>query len=210
MRVTLKSKAKHILMLLGIMLGMECIGSRRDPFDIQLSKITLSVTIYRVQEGKFPGSLDELTQYRYTDGASPPLEKKDLADPWGKPIGYEYTDTFGGGFILWSAGPDRKIGTADDIVRGLPALVEDWKARHNLTVDKQGTNVLQAATPESVRPSVTPGKKTPDRVTAKNTPPEDAPTETNAAPWKLLLFIGVTVIGAIMAWRYFRRRRKRK
>ena len=136
------------------------------------------------------------------------MKKEDLVDFWGEPVGYEYSDSEDA-CILWSAGPDKKPGTSDDVILGWPPpYMESWKAKHLPSVDGQGTNALQAATPEPVWSPVAPGKKTPGRVAAKDTPLEDAPTETNAAPWKLPLFIGVVVIGATGIWRCLKRRKR--
>ena len=146
-----KINAKQITILFGIMLGIECFGRTIVfPINLKMSRISLSVTVYRVQEGKFPDSLDELT--RPTGSTSSLLGKEDLIDPWREPIGYEYTDSVGDGFILWSSGPDRKIGTADDIVSGFLPLVEDWKARQTPAVVSQITNAVQKVTPGPAQP----------------------------------------------------------
>lgn len=36
-------------------------------------------------------------------------------DPWGTPYVYQCPGTNGRAFDLFSAGPDKKVGTADDI-----------------------------------------------------------------------------------------------
>ncbi len=38
-------------------------------------------------------------------------------DPWGTPFAYVPGDTPRGPFLLWSAGPDRRLNTMDDIDR---------------------------------------------------------------------------------------------
>ena len=60
-----------------------------------------SLEVRRVAEGEYPPALDE----------DPP------PDPWGTPI--RYTRRERSSAQLRSAGPDRKFGTADDVVRAL-------------------------------------------------------------------------------------------
>jgi len=138
MRRKQKPSIKCVLLLLGIMLGMECSGSWGRIIDGQVRKVELAVMGYIALEGKFPASLDELALP--IGKTTPLLKKEDLIDQWGEPFGYEHSDDLEGGFIVWSSGPDRKAGTADDIVRGFSSLVEEWKVRHGLPVV---TNTVQ-------------------------------------------------------------------
>jgi len=140
---------------------------------------------FRAMDGeKFPESLDELTRSgRFTPVL---LEKEDLIDPWGEPIGYEYTKSLGDGFILWSSGPDKKVGTADDTVIGFPPLIEDWKARHVQSAGGQETNAVQAATQN--------GRAT--------------PSPSRLWLYALIPLCLIPILGAVAAWRYFRKRRR--
>ena len=82
-----------------------------------------------MQYGKFPELLSEVSN----DGRFN-LSKEGLVDPWGEPIGYEYSER-GDGFVVWSTGPDKKLGTADDVVKGAPeSYVASWRAKHGLPV----------------------------------------------------------------------------
>lgn len=59
--------------------------------------------------GKFPASLDELTE---GDDENPPLLEGEIADAWGNEIKYEKK---GRVIYLTSAGEDGELGTDDDI-----------------------------------------------------------------------------------------------
>jgi hypothetical protein len=145
------------------------------------------------------------------DGRRPFLKKEDLIDPWGEPYGCEV----GGpedSCIVWSSGPDRKLGTADDIVRGYSKMVERWKVRHGLPADGQGTYVVQGAASSAQAGGAAaspPGRKeAPKNVATRNGPPQNEPAKTKSTPWKLSLLIGVVILGGgAVAWRYFRKGR---
>jgi len=114
----------------GITLGIGCAGivaflllydfdALDDPFVPthtralnKMRAITRAVDLYvNEHKGEFPTSLEELTKPR-TDGWPPFLKKKRMIDPWGKPMKYELK---GNSFTLRSSGPDRIMGTEDDI-----------------------------------------------------------------------------------------------
>jgi len=141
MRRKWKSSVKSVWILLGIMLGMECFSSTRDPFALQMWSVRFAVVNYRAQEGKWPTSLDELT------GPSYRFQKEDLIDPWGEPFGFEC-----GGpeddCIVWSTGPDKKLGTADDIVMGSSAMANRWRAKHGLPVVTNAVQQVRVLTAE--------------------------------------------------------------
>ena len=194
--------AKWVLILLGMTIGIECLGSIRRPIDVQMWKIELDIMNYWSQEGYLPTSLDALTQRPYG------LKKEDLIDPWGKAIGYEYSGDEN--FVVWSLGPDKKKGTADDIIRGFsPSYAESWKAKNLPPVEAQGTNAFQAATGETAQPTAGVGKVTPKHVPVTSTqPPAETgePAKTKTAPWKIPLLIVVAVVGVITVWRCFRKK----
>ena len=196
--------AKWVLLLLGMTLGIECLGSRIvSMIYVQMRTIELRIMNYRSQEGKFPASLDALAQWPYIK-----WKNEDIIDPWGEAIGYEYSGDEN--FVIWSLGPDKKKGTADDIIRGFPpSYAESWKAKNLPPVEMQGTNVVQAATGETAQPTVGVGKVPPKRVpmTSTQSPAEtDEPAGTKTAPWKIPLLIGVAVVGVIAVWRCFRKK----
>lgn len=77
----------------------------------QIARIEQVVQIYAItHNGKFPESLNDLI--KGTSDTSSLLRKEDLLDSWGEPIGYECD---GRTFIIRSSGPDREMGTEDDI-----------------------------------------------------------------------------------------------
>jgi len=115
-----------------------------DPIRVQMEIIRMAVMGYDAREGKYPDSLDALIQPPYRQ-----LKKEDLNDPWGEPFGYEHD---GDNYVIWSSGPDKKMGTADDIVTGFPpSYVASWKAKHIPPVGNQETNVVQEATTETIK-----------------------------------------------------------
>ena len=201
MKLTNKVMAKWVLLLLGMTMGTECLGSRRiSMIDIQMKRIRSAIVVYRGTEGDFPASLDALAQRPYG------LKKEDLIDPWGEAFGHDYS---GDEYVVWSSGPDKKKGTADDIVIGsLQSYVNSWKAKNLPPVEAQGTNAVQAVTGETAQPTDGVGKVTPKRVPVTSTQSSaetDEPAETKTTPWKILLLIGGTVVGAMAAWCYFRK-----
>jgi len=72
----------------------------------------------------------------------------------------------------------------------------------------QETNAAQETTPEPVQPPVTIEKTQTNRVSVTATQPLTEPAETKNIQWKLYLLLGVVIIGAITAWRYFRKKGK--
>jgi len=202
MKVTGKVSIKWSWILLGIMLGIECLGSKRNLIDVQMSKVKVAAVGYRVREGYFPSSLDMLVQSSYRD-----LNKEDLRDPWGEPFGYEYE---GDNFVIWSSGPDKKIGTADDVCVGSPpSYVESWRAKLKQSIEEQKTNAVQGAMTGAIQPPTGAKKGTPGHIPVTGSQPLDTPAEpspTKNTSRKMPLLIGVVIIGAITAWRYFRKK----
>ena len=81
------------------------------PSRAQLATIEQAVQIYAMRNnGKFPESLNDLITG--TDDKPPLLKKEGILDPWGKPFEYERD---GRKLIIRSSGPDREMGTEDDI-----------------------------------------------------------------------------------------------
>jgi hypothetical protein len=77
----------------------------------QIAEIEKAIQFYSMQHnGKLPESIEDLV----TGTADHPglLKKGNLIDNWGTPYGYLKT---GKHFRISSAGPDRKMGTQDDI-----------------------------------------------------------------------------------------------
>ena len=171
-------------------------------------KIEKAVQIEAMKNnGKVPESLDCLVLS--ADEKSPPLLKEEnLLDEWGGTIEYERD---GRKFILRSSGPDKKMGTPDDLVTGWPgSFVESWKAKNLPPVEAQGTNTVQAATGETAQPTDGVGKVTPKSVPVISTQPSaetDDPANAKTAPWKIPLLIVVAAVGAMAVWRCFRKKK---
>ena len=163
MKVTCKLVAKRILRFLGIMLCIVCaiviillLLNRLlrvehphpvDPNRINMEHVRFAVEGYRSILGRFPDSLEEIAKPIGKNGRVL-LEKECLLDVWGEPFGYEYE---GDEYVIWSSGPDKKLGTADDIVKGSrDSYVASWKAKRFPPVDNQGTNAVQEATLEAI------------------------------------------------------------
>ena len=76
----------------------------------QLANIANAVQMYAL-DGDYPSSLTVLTE-----GAGAPLKPKQLKDPWGQEIQYQYpASDRSREFDLCSNGPDKRAGGDDDI-----------------------------------------------------------------------------------------------
>ena len=198
---------KWVLVMLGTVLSLECLGSTKP--NAYIWHIWSAVWIYQSQHGKFPYSLDEITQPGYG------LKKENLIDRWGEPIGLAHDED---DFVLISSGPDRKLGTADDIVWGSdPLYVACWKEKHGLPVD---TNALQRVASEQALSGVT--ARTGDtKWEASKLEMEKAlqviqEQQRERKAFMRTVKIGGSLIllgilgGIAIAWRYIRKRRKLK
>jgi len=127
----MRTKSRLVLPA-GIILGIGCgsmvvfwVLTATDPsipVNGAMGAIRSAVTIYaREHNGELPASLKELTKPT-KDGKKPLLNRLYLRDPWGKRIEYERK---GNGFTLRSSGPDKIMGTEDDITH----YVEDDEQR---------------------------------------------------------------------------------
>lgn len=76
-----------------------------------IGTIQQAVTIYEIRTSRLPDSLDQLCQPIGDRPAS--LARKDLNDSWGVPFSYTKS---GSTFIIRSAGPDKAMNTADDLL----------------------------------------------------------------------------------------------
>lgn len=77
---------------------------------------------YRMTMGDYPSTADGLQALSTPPGAKadrwrgPYIEGKLPLDPWGEPYQYAYPGTKNKGtYDIWSKGPDKQSGTADDI-----------------------------------------------------------------------------------------------
>ncbi len=86
--------------------------------------VQMSIKLFRFQTGQYPQSLEDLYKQPADPAVAekwkgPYVEGKEIPkDPWGNPYGYRASgDELRNkdSFDLWSAGPDGKDGTEDDI-----------------------------------------------------------------------------------------------
>jgi general secretion pathway protein G len=92
---------------------------------LQVSAVEDALKIYAAgHDADFPGSLDALINKPAGDDrwSGPYLEKgKTPLDPWGNPIQYQYPGQHSQDRPdVWSMGPDKQSGTADDITNWAP------------------------------------------------------------------------------------------
>jgi len=76
-----------------------------------IGNVDVAVKSYNMKHGKYPESLDVLTQEQ-SDGSEPLLEGEPV-DPWGNELKYERPSK--GRPRITSFGPDGEEGTEDDI-----------------------------------------------------------------------------------------------
>ena len=116
-----RTKSRFVLPV-GIILGIGCVGivaflllTATDPsipVHVEMEPIIKAVNIYtREHNGELPASLIELAKPT-KDGKPPLVKRQNLRDPWGKRIEYERKEN---SFTLRSSGPDKIMGTEDDI-----------------------------------------------------------------------------------------------
>ena len=211
---------RMVMVILGIALGVGNLyatpraGQPHMPkIKIQMLDIRIAIEVYWGKHDlEYPVSLDELAQFAYNHMSlgKPLLKEGDLIDPWGEPFAYETDGRLC--FIIQSSGPDRTMGTADDIFEGYPPkYVEEarQKAKDIPAVVRQETNAVLEATAGAVQSPAGTKKVTPNRVPVTATQPSSEPDETKNTPWQLPLFIGITAISAIMVWYCFKKRKRR-
>ncbi len=87
------------------------------------SSLKQALNLYRISVSDFPSTADGLQALVARPSSSlasrwsgPYIEGALPVDPWGQSYHYEYPGKNNkDGFDLWSSGPDRQSGTADDI-----------------------------------------------------------------------------------------------
>lgn len=110
-----------VVVILGILVGMvvprltgrsqeaRIAAARADIY----SSISLALDLYELDNGAYPSGLADLL--KKVDGKGPYLKKKAL-DPWKKEYKYKSPgDHNKDDYDLYSAGPDGKEGTSDDV-----------------------------------------------------------------------------------------------
>lgn len=87
-------------------------GAKTDTAKVQLRNIESALDLYRLDNGKYPASLDALvTQPAGADRWKGPYLKKatGLSDPWGQPYKYQFPGQHGE-YDLYSLGADKTEG----------------------------------------------------------------------------------------------------
>ena len=80
-----------------------------------MANIAVALKLYRLYTGAYPQSLSALTD---TAGQGPYLESEPI-DPWKNRYGYRFlSEDAVPPFDMWSAGPDKREGTGDDVKYG--------------------------------------------------------------------------------------------
>ncbi|TVR04019.1 MAG: prepilin-type N-terminal cleavage/methylation domain-containing protein [Deltaproteobacteria bacterium] len=77
---------------------------------VQVGQLGTALEEYRVLVGEYPQSLDDLVR---PPGGLAPIRREVGSDPWGND--FQYRRTSRDAFELFSAGPDGRPGTEDDI-----------------------------------------------------------------------------------------------
>ncbi len=76
-----------------------------------IANIETAVRMYEVMHGTFPENLEQLTVG--TEDTAAPLKRESLVDSWGTP--FQYRRQGRTGYEIRSAGPDRAMGSQDDL-----------------------------------------------------------------------------------------------
>lgn len=127
----------EVLLVVGILVALAAIavpqligvaeGAKLDEAQIQANAISDALNLYHTHTGQFPQTNEGLSALEtmpqnVTNWRGPYLETSRKLDPWGNPYNYAYPGTHratGPGIPappdVWSNGPDRQNGTADDI-----------------------------------------------------------------------------------------------
>jgi general secretion pathway protein G len=80
--------------------------------------LAVALDMYEVDLGRYPTSLTDLAENpsNLTKWKGPYLKRKHARDPWGNSYIYRYPGQWNrGSYDLWSAGPDGKEGSEDDL-----------------------------------------------------------------------------------------------
>ncbi|NLL83038.1 MAG: prepilin-type N-terminal cleavage/methylation domain-containing protein [Lentisphaerae bacterium] len=86
--------------------------ARRETTRGTIATISQAIQLYGLTHSGLPDSLEDLTVSANED-VEAPLEKNALFDAWGQPIQYKKLTKVK--YELRSAGPDKELGTEDDL-----------------------------------------------------------------------------------------------
>ena len=108
-----------VVAILGILAGIVVVNlsGRQEKAMIRAARasigaISTAIDLYEVDTGRFPGSLNALTNDDGAPNWSVPYLKSAAVDPWGQQFNYSSS---GNGYKVSSGGPDMSHGGADDI-----------------------------------------------------------------------------------------------
>lgn len=114
-----------VVIIIGILVSLVAprLAGRSEEARIQATKadieggISLALDLYEVDNGRFPDKIEDLvSKSSAPNWKGPYLKKGSPKDPWGTPYSYHYPGTHNTtGYDLFSPGPDKQEGTADDI-----------------------------------------------------------------------------------------------
>lgn len=119
-----------VLAIIGLLAGLAIVhvGHIHDRAERTVAQLavddSLKTTLnsYKFSTGNFPSTADGLRALlvrpdNNSRWSGPYIEKAiNLVDPWGEPYQYAYPGTHNkDSYDLWSKGPDKQAGTADDI-----------------------------------------------------------------------------------------------
>ncbi len=120
-----------VLAIIGLLAGLAITNVDKIFGGAQVTTVRLQVrdsmrtnlTSYRIHMGDYPSTSEGLQALITAPGTKaekwhgPYLEPAKIPeDPWGEPLQYAYPGTRNkSGYDLWSKGPDKQSGTADDI-----------------------------------------------------------------------------------------------
>lgn len=114
-----------IIMTLAAVVGPRLVGksqkAKKDTTRLQMNAVKMALQEFEIHAGRFPTSSEGLDALiKRPSGLSEnewPSRYMDKLprDSWGEPFNYKYPSDNGMDFDLISSGPDKKMGTDDDI-----------------------------------------------------------------------------------------------
>lgn len=119
-----------VLAIIGLLAGLAIVqvGGIHSRAEITVARLAVDDSLrtvlnsYKFSTGSYPSTSDGLRALLVQPAnnsrwAGPYIDKAlALVDPWGEPYQYEYPGRHNKtGYDLWSKGPDKQAGTADDV-----------------------------------------------------------------------------------------------
>jgi len=107
-----------VVAIIGILAGVGIVGlagqgdkARITATRQSIANIVTAISMYEVANSTLPETLDQLTVSDSVTAA--PLKPNQLNDAWGNPFQYRKVDRIS--YEIRSAGPDKNMGSEDDI-----------------------------------------------------------------------------------------------